>query len=140
MIGILICTHGNFGEGIMNSAELISGKQEEVVTLGLSHGDSIEKFIEKVTKSIIQLDKGDGVLVFADLLGASPYNAAAISSKKVGDTKFRCITGVNLPMLLEALMLREYCTLDELTDKALDAGVLGIKELFKEINLYNKKQ
>lgn len=139
MVGILICTHGNFGEGIIKSAEIITGPQENVLTLGLCQGDSIEKFTEKVTKSIILLDKGEGVLVFADLFGASPYNAAAISSKKVGDTKFRCIAGINFPMLLEAIIMRDSNDLDQLTSKALKAGVLGIKELFNEIYLYNDK-
>lgn len=85
------------------------------------------------------MDNGDGVLVFVDLFGASPYNAAALSLKKVGNTKFRCITGVNLPMILETVMARVSCTnLEELTNQALNAGASGIKELFNEMCKYNE--
>lgn len=134
MIGILVATHGKFAEEILKSAELIVGKQDQTLALGLHHGDSIEEFGEKVKEGIQSLEKGNGVLVFVDLFGASPYNAAALSSNKLVNSKFRCVTGVSLPMILEALTMRGVYELDQLTDHCMEVGTKGIKELFKEMD------
>ena len=135
MIGVLIATHGNLAEEILKSAELIVGKQDKTMTLGLQHGDCIESFIEKVKKAILSLNEGDGVIVFVDLFGASPYNAAAFSTKDMCENDFKCITGVNLPMLLEALTMRDEYNLHSLTSNCINEGKLGVKELFNEMNL-----
>ncbi|SFD21500.1 PTS sugar transporter subunit IIA [Clostridium uliginosum] len=133
MKGILLVTHGKFADEILKSAELIVGKQEKVLTLGLQHGDSIEVLGEKVVESIESLQSDNGVLVLVDLLGGSPYNVVALNSSKISKGKVRCITGVNLPMLLEAITMRECYELDELTEHCMEVGTTGIKELFKEI-------
>ncbi|QAT39146.1 PTS sugar transporter subunit IIA [Clostridium sp. JN-9] len=139
MIGVLIATHGDFGKEILKSSELILGKQDHTLTLSLNYGDSIEKFGEQIVNAIQSLENGSGVLVFTDLLGASPYNATALNSNKVNNARFRCICGVNLPMVLEALTMRNNYDLDKLTEQCMEAGMSGIKELFQELNIYNKK-
>ncbi|ACD22400.1 MULTISPECIES: PTS sugar transporter subunit IIA [Clostridium] len=138
MIGILLVTHGKFSEEIVKSAELIVGKQEKILTLGLQHGDSVEMLGDKVKESVKSLEDGDGVLVLVDLMGGSPYNVVALNSSKLLDINFRCITGVNLPMLLEAITMREIYNLDDLTDHCIEIGTTGIKELFKEMELLKK--
>lgn len=138
MIGILLVTHGKFSEEILKSAELIIGKQDRILTLGLQHGDSIEELGDKVKESIKSLEKGRGVLVLVDLFGGSPYNVVALNSNKIGDAKIRCITGLNLPMLLEAISMRESYELDELIEHCMEGGVTGIKELFQELNKFQK--
>ena len=74
MTGILIATHGDFAAGILSAVELIAGKQEKVETIGLHHEDGIEEFEERVNKALDDLDEGDGVLVFVDILGGTPSN------------------------------------------------------------------
>ncbi|WP_252254679.1 PTS sugar transporter subunit IIA [Clostridium sp. ZBS12] len=138
MIGILLVTHGKFSEEIVKSAELIVGKQEKILTLGLQHGDSVEMLGDKVKESVKFLEDGDGVLVLVDLMGGSPYNVVALNSSKLLDINFRCITGVNLPMLLEAITMREIYNLDDLTDHCIEIGTTGIKELFKEMELLKR--
>ncbi|GAA0078973.1 PTS sugar transporter subunit IIA [Clostridium sp. CTA-5] len=135
MVGILLVTHGKFSEEILKSAELIVGKQEKILTLGLQHGDSVEILGDKVKESIETLEDGDGVLVLVDLMGGSPYNVVALNSSKLSDINFRCITGVNLPMLLEAITMREIYELDDLANHCIETGLTGIKELFKEMEL-----
>lgn len=140
MIGILLVTHGKFSEEIVKSAELIVGKQEKILTLGLQHGDSVEMLGDRVEESVKSLEDGDGVLVLVDLMGGSPYNVVALNSSKLLDINFRCITGVNLPMLLEAITMREIYNLDDLTDHCIETGTTGIKELFKEMELLKKSK
>jgi len=135
MIGVLIATHGKMAEGIMDSAELIIGKQDNCKVLSLCHGDSIELFGESIRKAIIELSLGDGVLVFTDLFSASPYNQVAISYPQLKGYRYRSITGVNLPMLIEALSERMGCEdLDTVTESVISVGKEGIKEFFNELN------
>ena len=77
------------------------------------------------------MDQGNGVLVLADLFGGSPFNATASNMKNL---KFKCLTGMNLPMLLEALISKEDGDLKELTvkcDEAGKEGIIKIEEIIK---------
>lgn len=132
MIGILVVTHGNFGKELLKSAELIIGDQENVKTLSLNRGDNIEELYSCVNKQIEQLDEGEGVLVFTDLFGGSPSNVTAANMK---ETYFESLSGVNLPMLIEALDLRVNNNLKELVSKVLKAGVDGIKDIRSELQI-----
>lgn len=138
MAGILLVTHGTMAEGIMDSLRLIMGEQTECDTLSLKHGDSIEEFAESIQKSIVDLDNGEGVLVLVDLFSASPYNQAAISFNKLKNHKYRLISGVNLPMVIEAFNQRMIGSdLETMYTAAMNAGKEGIKEFLEEMEKLN---
>lgn len=142
MIGFLIATHGKLAEGLLDSATLIVGKQEQVNTMSITHETNIEEFGEEMVVQIQQLDLGDGVIVFTDLLLASPYNQAGIGYKKIQEScQYRVISGTNLPILLEAFSerMRGNTNLDEVVDNLLLCGKEGIKEFFKEFQKYSTK-
>lgn len=130
MIGILIVTHGNFGTELLKSAELIIGKQEHVRTLGLNCVDNVDELCSDVGQTIEALDSGDGVLVLTDLFGGSPANVTATNMK---NKSFQSVTGVNLPMLIEALDSRENTELVELVDKVYITAIQGIKNIRREL-------
>jgi len=133
MIGILLLTHEDFGKAMLKSAELIVGDLEGAVSVGLHRGDDIMAFSDRVAQAIDTLGREkDGVLVFVDLFGASPYNAAAMASQNT-KAKFRCITGLSFPMLLEALTMRDGFSLDELALDCMKIGRESVKELFQEL-------
>lgn len=140
MKGILIVTHGEMATGIMDSLSLIMGEQEQYQTLGLKHGDDIVEFSEKIQAGICGLDKGDGVLVLVDLFSASPYNQAALCFNKLKDHRYRLISGVNLPMIIEYFNQRMIgADLDTMYQAAMTAGKDGIKEFLEEMaKLENK--
>lgn len=131
MIGIVIVTHGKFGTELLKSAELIIGEQQNVITLGLQHGDSIEELKSKVRAAIESLNEGQGVLVLTDLFGGSPSNVTAAN---MVDLDFYALTGVNLPMLLQALTMRECLSIDELVESSYQAGIEGIKNIKEILN------
>ena len=76
MIGMLLVSHGRMAEGMLDSLELIMGSCDRMHTVSLCAGEDFESFRVKVMEAIRQLDSGDGVLVFVDLYGASPFNAS----------------------------------------------------------------
>lgn len=100
MIGILLISHGNMASGISSSLKMFFGSEiPQLETLCLSENTNPDTFGEEIGKKIRQLDTGDGVVIFADLIGGTPCNQAFryISSKVV------LIGGMNLPVIMEFL-------------------------------------
>jgi len=125
MVGMLIVTHGRLGEGLLDAMQMIAGPQEKVDFVSLKEGDSIDELKDKILNAVKTLDDGSGVLVFVDMFGASPSNAAAYLLNE----NVEVITGVNLPMLLEIVSFRESSSLQELGANAMTAGVESVKNL-----------
>ena len=131
MFAIIIGTHGEFANGILESAQMILG--EDLVKSGvraviLKRGEGPENVIEKYKKAIEELGSPERVLFLNDLRGGTPYNAA--STLAVGDEHYGIVAGVNFPMLIG--MIQEQMTDDgsatikDLMQKAVDAGKEGI--------------
>ena len=66
-----------------------------------------------------------GVLVLADIFGATPSNVA---QKLLDGVKSRLITGVNLPMLLRSVSYRNE-PLDALVSRAVIGGTQGVMQV-----------
>jgi len=124
MIGICIVTHGELANGLKDSCELIIGEQHQLYTLGLRHGDDFDEFKESVFNGIESVNNNDGVLVFVDLLGASPYNSVLFNlpQLKQKNINIRMITGVNLPMVIEACEQRNHKELEAVFMKVIKTG------------------
>ena len=100
MIGILLISHGNMASGISSSLKMFFGSEiPQLETLCLSEDTNLDTFGEEIGNKIKELDTGDGVVVFVDLIGGTPCNQAFryISSKVV------LIGGMNLPIIMEFL-------------------------------------
>lgn len=130
MLGILLVSHGKFAEGLKDSIELIMGTPEQFDIASLLAGQDIIEFREKVVQKIKKLDMGEGVLVFVDLFGASPYNVTQYASLvlKEENIQVRTLTGMNLPMLLETLGMRSSHAMEDIVKIAMETGQKGICE------------
>ena len=74
---------------------------------------------------LVQPPQIKGVLVLADIFGATPSNVA---QKLVDGVNSRLITGVNLPMLLRAVSYRHEA-LDSLVSRAVVGGTQGVMQV-----------
>lgn len=126
MVGVLIVTHGNFSEAIIQSMELVYGRQEKLEALTLNYGDDIQELLVKIRERAAKLDDGDGVMVLVDLLGGSPCNVTASCLK---EEHIQCVTGLNLPMLISVLEERARVALEKLPEVAMENGKSGIVDL-----------
>lgn len=135
MFEVIIVTHGNLALSFYETAQLIVGEREGILTFGLDLGDSVDVFAEKVSDAIGKsLERGD-VLVLTDMQAGSPCN---ITTAAMINHKFRHITGVNLPMVIEALSNSEFMDIDEACDSILEIGrdaVRDINKLLEEVNI-----
>jgi mannose/fructose-specific phosphotransferase system component IIA len=100
MIGILLMSHGQMAEGMLDSAKLFFGDDiQQIKALCLKASDNPESFDERIKEAISEIDTGGGVIAMCDLLGGTPSNRSAYV---VGD-RVQVITGMNFTMLLELL-------------------------------------
>ena len=133
MVGIVIVSHGDMADGLLDAAHMIVGEQEGLATVSLREMDAVEGLMERVATAIQKVDAGDGVLVLVDLFGASPFNASARLAMQ-GDSNMEVISGVSLPMLVELMVQREGESLEKLVQVALEAGTSGVRTLSQTLN------
>lgn len=133
MTKILLITHGNFAEGILNSAKVITGDFENVYTYSLNPGDNVADLSDTIQSSLEATPSKENILILTDLLGGSPTN---IALSHLATFNFECITGLNLPMLLEALLSRqdESLVFSDYVNKVKDAGTQGIHHVNQLLN------
>jgi mannose PTS system EIIA component len=126
MIGILIISHGAFGESLIHSASHVLGKRPVYLRqLGITVHDDPEALIPVAEDLIRFLDQGEGVLVLSDIYGATPAN---IASRLLRPGRVEGLAGVNLPMLIRALTYRNESLL-VVRDKALEGATEGVTRM-----------
>lgn len=101
-IGIIIASHGKFAEGIHQSGSMIFGDQEKVQVVTFMPSEGPDDLYAHFNDAIAQFDADDEVLVLADLWSGSPFNQASRVMGENPDRKMAIITGLNLPMLIQA--------------------------------------
>lgn len=101
-IGIVIASHGEFAAGIHQSGSMIFGDQEKVQVVTFMPSEGPDDLYAKFNDAIAAFDADDEILVLADLWSGSPFNQASRVMGENPDRKFAIITGLNLPMLIQA--------------------------------------
>lgn len=119
MIGILIVSHGALGEALIHGASHVLGKRPlRVRQVGITIHDDPDAIFPQAQELVRQLDDGDGVLIFTDILGATPSN---IASRLLRPGVVEGVSGVSLPMLVRALTYRNE-PLATVVEKAMSAS------------------
>ena len=123
-VGILLVSHEGIASGLLAAAR-------RILRLVPAHVEVVEVPWEvrddgraqaQVRGAIRGLDEGEGVLVLADLYGATPFNL--VSAQEPGRLVAR-VSGMNLPMLLRVLNYPEK-SLRDLAEIARDGGRAGV--------------
>ncbi|EHL2646318.1 PTS mannose transporter subunit EIIAB, partial [Listeria monocytogenes] len=66
MVGIILATHGEFAEGILQSGTMIFGEQENVKAITLMPSEGPEDIKAKMEAAIASFDSQDEVLFLVD--------------------------------------------------------------------------
>ena len=124
MYGLLIVSHGAFGESLIHSASHVLGRRPLYLRqLGVTVHDDPDAILPTAQDLIRFLDQGRGVLVLTDIYGATPSN---IGARLLEPGRVEGVSGVNLPMLVKALTHREDSSLEQLVEKAIAGAGEGI--------------
>lgn len=106
---------------------LLCGKQEKIIPFGLRIEDDMDVFSSEIISKAHELDDGDGVLILVDFVGGTPAN---ITGKLLmNEPNMEGLSGVNFPMILEAVNSRDDSTLNELKEQCKVVGTMGVVDI-----------
>lgn len=125
MIGIVIVTHSQLGEALIGAAEFIIGNRPEAIeSVSIDLSESAEKLRAKIARGIKKVEGQEGILILTDMFGGTPSN---LSYSFLEEGHIEVLSGVNLPILIQAASLRDKnMKLDEL---AANLEVFGKKSI-----------
>ncbi|GFP76328.1 mannose/fructose/sorbose PTS transporter subunit IIA [Clostridium fungisolvens] len=127
MVGIILASHGEFAQGILQSGSMIFGEQENVKAIALMPSQGPDDLKAKMKEAIASFDNQDEVLFLVDLWGGTPFNQANALFEEHKD-KWAIVAGLNLPMLIEAYGARlSMGTAHEIASFILTSAKEGIK-------------
>ncbi len=126
--GLVLLTHGNIGRSLLEVAQFILGQPlDDVLTVSFQQsvmkntgGDDIKQVIDRA-------NQGKGVLILADLGGASPCNVA---TGLCDMPDVAVVSGLNLAMLIRTWTYRSE-PLPQLVKIATEGAMRDIKECKK---------
>lgn len=99
---IVLVSHGPFSRGLMESVQMVLGEQESLSAHCLMPEETPAALSERL-EAELKGEGGEDVLFLTDLYHGSPFNVVVSLMR---DYKFHHITGINLPLLIDAIMSR----------------------------------
>jgi len=123
-VGIVIVTHGQAGQALIEVAEFILGKSlAEIRQVPFSQSAVHTTDQQELRSALNSCNQGEGILVMTDLIGASPANHV---TELLGEFDAVMVSGLNLAMLLRVWNYRDQ-TLKRLARTAVEGGKRGIE-------------
>jgi PTS system mannose-specific IIA component len=124
MTGIVIVTHSRLGEALIEAAEFIlDSKVEAVTSVSVNLNENAEKLHKDILSGIKEVNHNRGVLILTDMFGGTPSN---LSYSFLEEGRIEVLTGINLPILIKALSIRDK---KNLTDTAKELEEYGKKSI-----------
>ena len=119
MVGVLLVTHNGLGDSFADCIRHVLGElPDNLRVLSVFAGDDPQQKVAEGQALIKQLDAGDGVLILADVFGATPSN---VGRQLCHAEHVMGVAGVNLPMLLR-VTCNPSKSLPELANIAVEGG------------------
>lgn len=125
--GLILVSHGEFAKAALASAEMIAGKQENVIALGLKEDTSLETMEKEVCNAYETLhDQCGDVIILCDIYGGTPFNA--ISRNMLRGMDVLAFTGLNLPLLIDLLLCRDIAH-EDITDRVMTTHQMACQKI-----------
>jgi len=120
MVGILIATYGDIGRSLLDTAIDLAGEPAPLATtITLNdHQDRAQEWSGLVAAADT-VDSGDGVLLMVDMFGST---SSTLALSLLADRNVEVLTGVNLAMVLRAMLNRKDTDLKTLSEDVLQYG------------------
>lgn len=124
MIGIVIVTHSQLGEALIGAAEFIIGSRPgSIESISIDLSENAEKLRQKIDRGIKKVMGQEGVIILTDMFGGTPSN---LSYSFLEEGHIEVLSGVNLPILIQAVNMRKKKELGQL---AADLEAFGKKSI-----------
>jgi len=124
MIGIVIVTHSQLGAALVEASECILGTAlDATVCVSIDLKEPAATLRAAISQAIKSVNLSGGVLILTDMFGGTPSN---LSYSFMEEGKVEVISGVNLPVLIRALNMREQMDLGTLAQEVEKYGKRSI--------------
>jgi PTS system mannose-specific IIA component len=126
MVAFLLVTHGEIGKSLSESAYLVfNKKQKKIEYVSVNPSDEIQEIKKIINQKIKLIDKKNGLIIFTDIIGATPSNILKDFSNKIN---LKIISGVNLAMLITAITSKEN-DLNKIASECQESAIENIIEV-----------
>lgn len=126
----IMVSHGDLAKAMLGSAQMIVGEQEKASTFGLHPAEDVSTLRNEIKAKLKEIGSED-VIIFTDLYHGSPFNVVV---SLMEEYKFHHITGMNLGLILEALMMRlQDKTVDEICEKLIKVAPTTFMDVNKQL-------
>jgi len=102
MIGIVVVTHGRLAEELVNAARTIVSEIPAIAAVSIGWADDMNDSRAAIERALAEVG-GDAALILTDMFGGTPTNI----SLPFLSPRVEIVTGVNLPMLIKLIGLRD---------------------------------
>jgi len=124
MTGILLVTHANLGNALIETVEFILEKnQENIMAISIDIKQDPDNLRKKIKQGISKVMTDKGVIILTDMFGGTPSNLAY---SFLEEGKIEVLSGVNLPILLKAVTSRKRMDMEKLTNSLVEHGKKSI--------------
>lgn len=125
MIGVIVVAHLRLAEELLSVARIITGSRlENFRTVSINIDDNPDQAREKLLAAVREVNTADGTVILVDMFGGTPSN---LSLSLLSKGKIEIITGVNLPMIIEAASSSLSVGLNQLISMLTASGQRGIR-------------
>lgn len=124
---VILVSHGKFANGLNDALSMLAGNREDILSVGLENGKSVDEFVVLFTEKVKDTSNDDEVILLGDIIGGSPLtNATNVLVNK--GIKTVILGGMNLPLALTTVLMKDTVSLDEIADQVLEQARMAMQE------------
>ena len=124
---VILVRHGKFANGLNDALSMLAGNREDILSVGLENGKSVDEFTALFTEKVKDISTDDEVILLGDIIGGSPLtNATNVLVNK--GIKTVILGGMNLPLALTTVLMKDTVSLDEIADQVLEQARMAMQE------------
>ena len=124
---VILVSHGKFANGLNDALSMLAGNREDILSVGLEKGKSVDEFTALFTEKVKDISNDDDVILLGDIIGGSPLtNATNVLVNK--GIKTVILGGMNLPLALTTVLMKDTVSLDEIANQVLEQARMAMQE------------
>lgn len=124
---VILVSHGKFANGLNDALSMLAGNREDILSVGLENGKSVDEFTVLFTEKVKDISNDDDVILLGDIIGGSPLtNATNVLVNK--GIKTVILGGMNLPLALTTVLMKDTVSLDEIANQVLEQARMAMQE------------
>ncbi len=136
---VVMVSHGEFAQGLRSAVRMMTGEREDMFSVSLKEDMGTNDFAEEFSKLATNFGDEDEVLLFSDILSGSPFTTSLdLLSQKGMLARTMVFTGMNMPMVLTAVLMKDNLEGEDLKEVILSEGRMAVT--FFDINAVKEEE